>query len=156
MLRADASGCTFWEDDCLKVKLGPGAKMPNKKFPTDAGADICANHTETIPVGERRTIHTGLYFKIPKKYEVQVRSRSGLAAKHGVFVLNGIGTIDESYTGEIMVVLYNSGTEEFRIDMGDRIAQIVLSPIYTYSIKEVDVIEETDRGSGGFGSTGVK
>ena len=132
------------------------SKMPVKKFPTDSGADICSVESITIPVGERRVIHTGLHLDIPYGFEIQVRSRSGLAAKNGVFVLNGVGTIDKSYTGEIMVPLQNLGDKDFIIDVGDRIAQIVLAPIYGCVYEQVNEIEDTDRNSGDFGSTGTK
>lgn len=143
-------------EETINVRLEDGAKMPVKKYPTDSGADICSIGPELIPVGERRIIHTGIYLDIPYGYEVQMRSRSGLAAKNGVFVLNGIGTIDQTYTGELMVILQNLGSEDFVISVGDRIAQIVLSPITRCEYKQVDKIEDTDRSDGGFGSTGIK
>jgi len=107
-----------------------------------------------IPCGERRIISTGIHVEIPKGYEGQVRSRSGLAAKQGVFVLNSPGTIDSDYRGEIKVILQNLGVEAFFIEQGDRIAQLVFSPVEQFNFEKVFKLKETERGSGGFGSTG--
>ena len=152
----DGAKVVRFGEETINVRLEDGAKMPVKKYPTDSGADICSIENVGIPCGERRLIHTGIYLDIPYGYEVQVRSRSGLAAKNGVFVLNGIGTIDQTYNGEIMVVLQNLGNVPFEVEVGDRIAQLVLSPIARCEYKQVDSINDTDRGDGGFGSTGIK
>lgn len=128
----------------------------------DSGFDLMAD----IPEGqeivvnplERELVPTGLRFQIPLGYEIQVRSRSGLALKHGITVLNSPGTIDSGYTGEIKVIIYNTGKEPFIIKNGDRIAQAVLAPVqYSETTKFVKVnkLDHTDRGEGGFGSTGV-
>ena len=99
-------------------------------------------------------VPTGLFFEIPEGYEVQVRPRSGLAAKNGVTVLNTPGTIDSDYRGEIKVILINLGTEDFTINNGDRIAQMIIAPVIQASFIKVESLSETERGSGGFGSTG--
>jgi dUTP pyrophosphatase len=122
-----------------------------------AGADIEA-HLEAdllLRPGERATVPTGLYVEIPAGFEGQVRPRSGLAARHGVTVLNAPGTIDSDYRGELKVILVNLGEADFRIRTGDRIAQIVFSPVVRVSFRRKDSVAETRRGSGGFGSTGI-
>jgi dUTP pyrophosphatase len=101
------------------------------------------------------TVPTGLAFEIPFGYEIQVRSRSGLARKNGIAVLNSPGTIDSDYRGELAVVLINLGTEPFTIHHGDRIAQLVCAPVLRVSLSETSSLSETDRGGGGFGSTGL-
>jgi len=140
----------------LKIKLTNGAIMPEYKKRGDAGADLYSVEDVVIPSMERRIVKTGLYFEIPNGYEVQIRSRSGLAAKHGVFVLNSPGTIDSGYRGEIMVILQNLGKEDFVVNKGDRIAQMVVSAVDYMWFTEVEEVSDTERGSGGFGSTGVK
>ena len=140
----------------LKIKLTNGAKMPEYKNHGDAGADLYSIEDVVIPSMERKIVKTGLYFEIPYGYEVQIRSRSGLSAKHGVFVLNSPGTIDSGYRGEIMVILQNLGKEDFTVSKGDRIAQMVVSSVAYIPIVEVEEVSDTERGSGGFGSTGVK
>jgi dUTP pyrophosphatase len=101
------------------------------------------------------TVPTGLAFEIPFGYEIQVRSRSGLARKNGITVLNSPGTIDSDYRGELAVILINLGTEQFTIHHGDRIAQLVCAPVLRVSLSETGCLSETDRGGGGFGSTGI-
>lgn len=101
-------------------------------------------------------VPTGLAIALPSGYECQVRSRSGLAAKHGVFCLNAPGTIDSDYRGEIKVILANFGTESFTVQRGDRIAQLVIASYETVQWESVDSLDETERGEGGFGSTGLK
>jgi len=137
---------------------------PNPEFATEgsSGFDLRANLTEsiTIKTGERTLVPTGLYFDIPRNMEITIRSRSGLAYKNGVCVLNGIGTIDEDYTGEVGVLLINHGQEPFTINHGDRIAQAVLTTVASKSLinlTQVDSIDEnkSERKSGGFGSTGT-
>ena len=105
---------------------------------------------------ERKIIKTGLYISLPKGFEAQVRSRSGLSVKHGLCVLNSPGTIDADYRGELKVILINLSDKVFKVEKGLRIAQMVLCPIIKARLKEVDTLEETKRGSGGFGSTGTK
>ncbi len=141
---------------------------PNPEYATDgsSGFDIRANLDENtlgilgIDVGERAIVPTGLFFEIPDNFEIQIRPRSGLAAKNGVTVLNTPGTIDSDYLGEIKVILINLGKEPFVIKHGDRIAQGVFAPAYTKKMVNLNQIseltKETERSSGGFGSTGVK
>lgn len=125
-------------------------------FEDDAGFDVRANGDYIIAPMEIQMVSTGLHLGVPARYEIQVRPRSGLAGKYGITVLNSPGTIDKQYTGECNVILINLGTESFEIRKGDRIAQFVLCPIPKYTIKFVDTLETTERGSGGFGHTGVK
>lgn len=136
-------------------KVHPDAKIPTYAHEGDAGMDVCAVEDVTIPPLERRLVSTGLCADIPTGYEIQVRSRSGLALKQGIFVLNSPGTIDESYTGTIGVILMNLGKDAFSIKKGDRVAQLVVSPATRVTPVEVAEIKSTARGYAGFGSTGV-
>ena len=142
----------------IKVIANPGAVVPEYKTAGAAGADICAlvESPLTIPAGKYAMIPTGLFFEIPEGYEVQVRPRSGLAAKNGVTVLNTPGTIDSDYRGEIKVILINLGEKDFVINSGDRIAQMVIAPVTQASFEITDKLSDTERGAGGFGSTGTK
>ncbi len=142
----------------VKCIAKSGAVVPEYKTAGAAGADICALIPEpvTIEKGSVAIIPTGLFFEIPEGYEIQVRPRSGLAAKNGVTVLNTPGTIDSDYRGEIKVILINLGKEDFVINSGDRIAQILIAPVTQASFEITDSLSETERGSGGFGSTGVQ
>ncbi|MBO4440886.1 dUTP diphosphatase [bacterium] len=140
----------------VKLKTAPGAKLPVYKTTGAAGADICSNEDIVIKSGGRTVVPTGLFPEIPDGYELQVRSRSGLAAKNGLFVLNSPGTIDSDYRGEIKVILANLGEEDFVISKGDRIAQLILSPVLQALFVETDELSGSSRGEGGFGSTGVK
>jgi len=139
----------------LKIRVDAGALLPVYKNVGDAGADLHSLEELVIPPMERRIVKTGLYFEIPFGYEVQIRSRSGLAAKDGIFVLNSPGTIDSSYRGEIKVILQNFSDEAFVINKGDRVAQMVIAPVCYMPFVTVDSLEISDRGVGGFGSTGV-
>ena len=131
--------------------------LPNYETSASAGMDLKANLDEPIILKpmDRAIVKTGLFIALSKGYEAQVRPRSGLAAKNGITVLNAPGTIDADYRGEIGVILINLSTENFTIKDGDRIAQLVIAK-YEHAIwDEVDILEETKRGKGGFGSTGV-
>lgn len=142
----------------VKIIAEKGAVIPEYKTTGAAGADVCA-HIESdlvIPVGKSAMIPTGLFFEIPEGYEIQVRPRSGLAAKNGVTVLNTPGTIDSDYRGELRVILINLGNEDFTIHNNDRIAQIIIAPVTQAVFVPADSLSETERGAGGFGSTGVK
>jgi len=139
----------------INIKLDEGAKLPVRKHKNDAGADLFSNQDVVIPSGETRVVGTGNYFSIPKGFEVQIRSRSGLALKNSIFVLNSPGTIDSGYIGEIGVILHNASKEDFIVSKGDRIAQAVIAPVCLLPFEVVDELEDTERGSGGFGSTGV-
>jgi dUTP pyrophosphatase len=141
----------------IKCTSEKGAQLPVYKTEGAAGADICAfvQKPVTLIPGEFALIPTGLYFAIPEGYEVQVRPRSGLAAKNGVTVLNTPGTIDSDYRGEIKVILINMGKIPFVVNNGDRIAQIIVSPVTRGAFVFTDSLDTTERGAGGFGSTGV-
>ncbi len=139
-------------------RLPHGADLPLPSYATAgaAGMDICAAVTEpvTIPPGRRALIPTGLTIALPPGYELQIRPRSGLALKHGILLPNSPGTIDEDYRGEIQVIVMNASDEHFTITRGLRIAQAVLSPVVRAAWQEVEALGTTDRGAGGFGSTG--
>lgn len=136
-------------------KIHPDAVLPAYAHPSDAGMDIRSVENLVIQVGGRALVHTGLVMLLPPMFEAQVRPRSGLALKHGVTVLNTPGTIDSGYRGEIGVILANFGETPFEVKKGDKVAQIVIAPVTQPEIVETDIIDETDRGTGGFGSTGV-
>ena len=121
-----------------------------------AGMDLRSADALTLMPGARALVATGIAIALPENFEAQVRPRSGLAVKHGVTVLNAPGTIDSDYRGEIKVPLINLGTDEFTINKGDRIAQMVIAPVTVVSLVEVTKLEETTRGVGGFGSSGRK
>ena len=139
----------------LKVKkLIDKAVMPNYQTKEAAGFDLHSTESCILNPGERKLIGTGLAFEIEYGYEIQIRPRSGLAYKHGITVLNTPGTIDSDYRGEIKVLLINHGNEPFKIREGERIAQAIITPVIQAKIKEVEELSDTERGSGGFGSTG--
>lgn len=135
----------------------PGAIKPNYATPGSAGLDLhaCIDHEIYLQPGVRFTCPTGIAIQLPEGFEAQVRPRSGVAKKQGVTVLNAPGTIDSDFTGEIGVILINHGDEPHKINHGDRIAQMVIAPIIRAELVGVDALEETARGEGGFGSTGV-
>lgn len=137
-------------------RLPNGAGLPLPAYATSgaAGMDIVSAEQVTIAAGARHAVATGLAVAIPEGYEIQVRPRSGLALKHGISVPNTPGTIDSDYRGELKVILINLGDEPFAIARGDRIAQLVLAPVVQAAWAEVDELDATDRGAGGFGSTG--
>lgn len=141
----------------IKVVAKEGAKLPLYKTSGAAGADICALLEKPLVIesGKSAMVPTGLFFEIPQGYEVQIRPRSGLAAKNGVTVLNTPGTIDSDYRGEINVILINLGDKPFTVNSGDRIAQMLVAPVIQTDFSIVSSLEETERGAGGFGSTGV-
>ena len=129
--------------------------LPSYTTPGAAGMDVRAAEDYLIKSGERAVVKTGFAVEIPERYEIQVRSRSGLAAKHGVFVLNSPGTIDSDYRGEVMVILQNSGSEDFEIKRGDRVAQLVVAYAPQVWTHEVDELPASVRDTGGLGSTGL-
>jgi dUTP pyrophosphatase len=140
----------------VKVKkLDPRAKLPKYQHLNDAGMDVSAIGDHVIYPNGRLLIPTGLAFELPQYCMMDVRPRSGLALKQGIAVLNSLGTIDSNYRGELGVILMNHGREPFVIHDGDRIAQIVFKPFYTVEITEVDTLSDSDRGTAGFGSSGV-
>ncbi|WP_425229483.1 dUTP diphosphatase [Sphingomonas sp.] len=138
-------------------RLPHGAGLPLPAYATDgaAGMDVVAAEDLTLAPGARHAVATGFALAIPDGCEVQVRPRSGLALKHGVTCLNTPGTIDSDYRGEVKVILANLGGEPFAIRRGDRVAQLVPAPVLRATLREVDALDDTVRGSGGFGSTGV-
>ncbi|HMS19777.1 dUTP diphosphatase [uncultured Sphingorhabdus sp.] len=138
-----------------RLNNGAGLPLPAYASAGAAGMDICAAEAITLKPGKRAAVPTGFAFAIPHGYEIQVRPRSGLALKHGVTCLNTPGTIDCDYRGEVKVILANLGDEEVSFERGDRIAQLVVAAAPQAKISEVDVLDETVRGAGGFGSTGV-
>ena len=134
-----------------------GLALPAYQTPGSAGLDLRAaisTPVELLP-GRRALIPTGLCLAIPEGYEGQVRPRSGLAAKHGVTVLNSPGTIDADYRGEVKVILINCGLEAYTLERGDRVAQLVLAPVAQLELAVVSALDATERGSGGFGHTGT-
>ena len=141
----------------MKIKIINKSQHPLPKYQTalSAGMDLYANLEDTLTLKslERKLIPTGLFLELPEGYEAQVRPRSGLAIKNGISVLNAPGTIDADYRGEIGVILVNLSTEDFSINNGDRIAQMVIAKYETAEWQEVAEINETERGAGGFGST---
>ena len=141
----------------VKCIASQGAVIPSYKTEGAAGADVCAliESPVTIQPGKFAMVPTGLFFEIPTGYEIQVRPRSGLAAKNGVTVLNTPGTIDSDYRGELKVILINLGDKDFTINSGDRIAQIIVSPVTVADFTLTDSLSDTQRGEKGFGSTGV-
>lgn len=136
-------------------RVHPDAVLPAYAHPSDAGMDVRSVDELTIAPGRRALVHTGLVMMLPPGYEAQVRPRSGLALKSGVTVLNTPGTIDSGYRGEVGVILANFGEADFQVKTGDKIAQIVVAPVTQAEIVETEDVDETDRGAGGFGSTGV-
>ncbi len=138
------------------TKLRSEAQLPVRATPKAAGLDLraCLEDPLTLWPGKHALVPTGIAIALPASHEGQVRPRSGLAAKHGVTVLNAPGTIDEDYRGEVKVILVNHGTEPFVIEHGERIAQLVIAPVVYADVAEVASLDETERGEGGFGSTG--
>ena len=142
----------------LIKRLSSKVTMPQYKTIGSSGMDIAAflDNEIFIKPSEKKIIPTGIKLKIPKGYEVQIRPRSGLAANNDITVLNTPGTIDSDYRGEIKVILFNHGKNIFKVENGLRIAQMVLCPVIEANLSEVEIIDETERGEGGFGSTGTK
>ena len=138
----------------IRIKLDEGAKVPTYAHKEDACCDIYANEDYVLKVNEHKIIKTGVYMDVPTGWEVQVRSKSGMAAKNGVFVLNAPGIIDAGYTGEFGVILMNLGDSDYEIKKGDKVAQLALVPVYKMKFKKVNELKMTDRGSGAYGSTG--
>ncbi|WP_170461280.1 dUTP diphosphatase [Ruegeria arenilitoris] len=136
----------------------PAVALPSYETAGAAGADIRANLPDrgsiTLQPGERALVPTGLRVEIPDGYEIQVRPRSGLALKHGIMLPNAPGTIDSDYRGPLGVIVLNAGQEAFEIGHGDRIAQLVVAPVIQARFEMTDSLQESRRGSGGFGSTG--
>lgn len=137
-----------------RLDHGAGLALPAYATSGAAGMDVLAAEDVTLAPGGRHAVATGLALAIPPGFEIQVRPRSGLALKHGITVPNTPGTIDSDYRGELKVILINHGSEDFAIARGDRIAQLVLAPVVQAAWNEVTALDDTQRGTGGFGSTG--
>ena len=144
--------------EVLIKRLSKNIELPKYEKNGSSGMDLSANIEKQIKIepGKTSIIPTGISVSIPKNFEIQIRSRSGLAAKSQISVLNSPGTIDADYRGELKVILINLGNKTFVVERGARIAQMVLCPIVKAKFKEVDSLDDTDRGGGGFGSTGLK
>lgn len=144
----------------VKIEVINKGRQPLPAYATaqSAGMDLRANISESITLQplERRLIPTGLYIALPEGYEAQVRPRSGLALKHGITVLNSPGTIDSDYRGELMVLLINLSQDPFTVNDGERIAQLVIARHEQAVLTAVEVLDETERGTGGYGHTGVE
>jgi dUTP pyrophosphatase len=139
----------------VKVKiLNPDAIIPKYQTEEAAGFDLHSIEEKTVKAGEREVIKTGLAVALPKGYELQVRPRSGLALKNGITVLNTPGTVDSDYRGELMVILFNTSKEDFAVKKGERIAQAIIKEILQADFAVVEELDSTERGIGGFGSTG--
>ena len=144
--------------EILIKRLSKDISLPKYETDGSSGMDLAANIQNEIVIqpGKTSNIPTGLAVSIPKNFEIQIRPRSGLAAKNQISVLNTPGTVDADYRGELKVILVNLGQKSFKIEKGLRIAQMVLCPVIKATLKEVDNLEKTKRGSAGFGSTGSK
>lgn len=138
----------------IRLPHGEGLALPAYATSGAAGMDVLSAEDVTLAPGARHAVATGLAMAIPAGFEIQVRPRSGLALKHGITVPNTPGTIDSDYRGELKVIMINLGQEDFAIKRGDRVAQLVLAPVVQAAWTEVDDLDETERGAGGFGSTG--
>ena len=136
----------------MKVMLDPGAILPTRAHPTDAGLDLYAPRTVVIPARGSAVVDTGVHVSLPERTVGMLKSKSGLNVKKNIL---GEGVIDEGYTGPIVVKLYNQGDEDVTIEAGQKLIQLVILPILTPELEQVDSLDETDRGAGGFGSTGA-
>ncbi|MGF1487420.1 MAG: dUTP diphosphatase [Prochloraceae cyanobacterium] len=137
------------------LKLQNSAIVPRYEHKKDSGLDLISIDDLEIPPSESRLIHTGIAIELPPATEAQIRPRSGLALKYQITVLNTPGTIDESYRGEIGVILINHGKNSFKVTKGMKIAQMIIVPVIRVEIEEVEKLSQTDRGTDGFGSTGI-
>ncbi len=144
--------------EILIKRFSKDVSLPKYKTDGSSGMDLTANNDSSIDLepGKTAIIPTGISVAIPKNFEIQIRPRSGLAAKSQISVLNTPGTIDSDYRGEIKIILINLGSKVFTVNKGERIAQMVLCPLVKAKLKEVNNLDETKRGTGGFGSTGLK
>lgn len=140
-----------------KLEFAKGLPLPSYATADSAGLDLRSASMEPIVLspGQRALVPTGLVVEIPRGYEGQVRPRSGLALKHGISLVNTPGTIDSDYRGELKVIMINLGEDHFMVNYGERIAQLVIAPVVQAQIQEADELSDSDRGEGGFGSTGV-
>ncbi|MDA3886324.1 MAG: dUTP diphosphatase [Candidatus Delongbacteria bacterium] len=140
----------------VKVKkLSDKAILPSYAHPGDAGLDLFSIENKTLESGKSYLVKTGISIQLPKNTEAQIRPRSGLALKHTISLTNTPGTIDEGYRGEIGVIMINHGRDDFKVTTGMKIAQMIIKPVYEVKITEVNDLNDTSRGEGGFGSTGI-
>ncbi len=140
----------------LKIeRVHEHAKLPNYAHATDSGLDLYSVENVILQPGERRLVGTGLRIQLPPNTEAQVRPKSGLALKKGITLLNTPGTVDEGYRGEVGVILINLSEEAYEVEVGKKIAQMVIMPVLKVEVEEVESLEDSDRGEGGFGSTGI-
>ncbi len=140
----------------IKVKIkNTNGEIPRYKTFGAAGVDLCSAENCILMPGKTQAVSTGLFMEIPEGYEGQIRPRSGLALKHSLTILNSPGTIDSDYRGEIKIIITNLGEVPFEIRKSDRIAQMVFSPVVKAQFEEVEELSDTERGSGGFGHTGI-
>lgn len=135
-------------------KIHPQAKVPFYAHKGDAGLDLYSVDDVEITPGDIKLVHTGIIMELPEGTEAQVRPRSGLALKHGISLVNSPGTIDEGYRGEVGVIVINHGKETFHVEVGTKIAQMVIKPVLRCDVVEAESLSETSRGEGGFGSSG--
>ena len=142
------------EIELKRLPHGEGLPLPSSATAHAAGLDVVAAEDLVLAPGQRHAVATGFAIAIPEGYEVQVRPRSGLALKHGITCLNTPGTIDSDYRGEVKVIMANLGEEPFHVVRGERIAQLIPAPVLRARFNEVESLDQTSRGSGGFGSTG--
>jgi len=140
----------------FRMQEGDEELAPRRAHHDDAAFDIRAAKPETVPPGQVRLIPTGLFLELPSGWEAQIRPRSGLALKKSITLLNSPGTIDAGYRGEVGIITFNAGTEPFEVERGDRIAQMVIQRLPEVELVQVDELNETKRGAGGFGSTGTE
>ncbi|MBU6206825.1 MAG: dUTP diphosphatase [Alphaproteobacteria bacterium] len=140
--------------EILRLPAGEGLPLPQYATQGAAGMDVVSAEDLSLAPGARHAVSTGFALAIPEGYEVQVRPRSGLALKHGISAPNAPGTIDSDYRGELKIILINHGDAPFEVKRGERIAQLVPAPVQRAQLAEVETLDETVRGSGGFGSTG--
>jgi len=141
----------------IKIQLMDGASLPEYQSTGSAGADLCALLQEPVVLSPGKTIlvPTGIFLEIPDGYEAQIRPRSGLALKHGITLLNSPGTIDSDYRGEIKIIMTNFGNENFIIENGMRIGQMIFARVYRGNFIKVEKLNETERNEGGFGHSGI-
>lgn len=145
---------SFQTPQCCVIPKHPDAQIPKRGTHQAAGYDLTSAEDVVIPAGGRALVHTGLWVAPPKNCHIEIRPRSGLALKHGITVLNTPGTIDADYRGEIMIILFNTSTEDFEVKTGERVAQAVIMRHENVLWKVVDNLDDTTRGTSGFGSTG--
>jgi dUTP pyrophosphatase len=137
------------------TKIKDNAIIPKYAKPGDAGVDLCSTEEYLLKPGDRCLVSTGIKIALPQGHEAQVRPRSGLALKHGISIVNTPGTVDSDYRGEIGIILINHGQDDFKVEPGMRIAQMVINKVEHANFEEVDLLDKTDRGEGGFGHSGT-